>query len=71
MKVFGPVPSRRLGQSLGVNNIPPKRCSYSCVYCQLGRTDKMQIDRQAFYSPEELEKELEKSLDSLISRGIK
>ena len=34
---FGPVPSRRLGQSLGINNIPPKICSYACVYCQLGR----------------------------------
>jgi len=38
MKSFGPVPSRRLGRSLGINNIPPKLCSYSCVYCQLGRT---------------------------------
>ena len=71
MKVFGPVPSRRLGQSLGVNNIPPKRCSYSCVYCQLGRTDKMQIERQAFYSPEELEKELETKLGQLKNSGDK
>lgn len=51
---FGPVPSRRLGRSLGINNIPPKVCSYSCVYCQLGRTIKMQVDRQAFYEPEEI-----------------
>ncbi|RLG67558.1 radical SAM protein, partial [archaeon] len=35
---FGPVPSRRLGSSLGVNNIPSKYCTYSCVYCQVGRT---------------------------------
>jgi wyosine [tRNA(Phe)-imidazoG37] synthetase (radical SAM superfamily) len=48
---FGPVPSRRLGRSLGINNIPPKICSYSCVYCQLGRTDQMQVRRQAFYEP--------------------
>jgi len=41
--VFGPVPSRRLGKSLGVNNIPPKICSYSCVYCQLGRTIRYSI----------------------------
>jgi len=34
--VFGPVPSRRLGKSLGVNNIPHKVCSYSCMYCQVG-----------------------------------
>jgi wyosine [tRNA(Phe)-imidazoG37] synthetase (radical SAM superfamily) len=51
MIAFGPVPSRRLGRSLGINNIPPKVCSYSCVYCQLGRTLKMQADRQAFYEP--------------------
>ena len=38
MLTFGPVPSRRLGRSLGINNIPLKVCSYSCVYCQLGPT---------------------------------
>lgn len=52
--VFGPVPSRRLGHSLGINNIPPKICTYSCVYCQVGRTMNMQIERQAFYEPEKL-----------------
>ena len=52
MIVFGPVPSRRLGRSLGINNIPPKMCTYSCVYCQLGRTMKMQVGRSAFYGPE-------------------
>ena len=40
--VFGPVPSRRLGKSLGVNNIPAKICSYACVYCQLGKAIKME-----------------------------
>lgn len=54
MIAFGPVPSRRLGRSVGVNNIPPKVCSYSCVYCQLGRTLKMQVEREAFYPPEEV-----------------
>lgn len=47
--VFGPVPSRRLGRSLGVNNVPPKHCSYSCVYCQLGRTTDLTCARRAFY----------------------
>ena len=47
--VFGPVPSRRLGRSLGVNNIPPKHCTYSCVYCQLGRTDHLTVNRRRFY----------------------
>ena len=54
MIAFGPIPSRRLGHSLGINNIPPKICSYSCVYCQLGRTLKLQAGRQIFYSPEEI-----------------
>ncbi len=54
MLAFGPVPSRRLGRSLGINNIPPKVCTYSCVYCQLGRTLQMEVDRCQFYEPEEL-----------------
>ena len=54
MIAFGPVPSRRLGRSLGINNIPPKVCTYSCVYCQLGRTIKMQVERSAFYEPEDI-----------------
>ncbi len=52
--IFGPVPSRRLGRSLGINNIPPKTCTYSCIYCQLGTTIKMQVERQAFYEPEDI-----------------
>ena len=54
MIAFGPVPSRRLGRSLGVNNIPPKVCTYSCVYCQLGRTIRMRVECRAFYEPEEV-----------------
>ncbi|HHI01100.1 MAG TPA: radical SAM protein, partial [Thermococcus litoralis] len=52
MIAFGPVPSRRLGKSLGINNIPDKVCSYACVYCQIGRTLKMEIERRSFYPPE-------------------
>jgi len=55
---FGPVPSRRLGKSLGINNIPPKICTYSCVYCQLGRTVKMNVERKEFYKTEELFKDV-------------
>lgn len=51
MIAFGPVPSRRLGRSLGINNIPPKVCSYACVYCQLGRAIKMDSERRPFYEP--------------------
>lgn len=51
---FGPVPSRRLGRSLGINNIPPKVCTYSCVYCQLGRTTRMQVERDGFHDPDKV-----------------
>ena len=60
MITFGPVPSRRLGRSLGINNIPPKVCSYSCVYCQVGRTLNIQVERRAFYEPEKI---LEEAID--------
>lgn len=50
---FGPVPSRRLGKSLGVNNIIyPKTCSYGCIYCQAGRTLRKSCRRESFYKPE-------------------
>ena len=52
--IFGPVPSRRLGRSIGINHIPPKICTYSCVYCQLGRTGQMQIKARSFYNPEDI-----------------
>lgn len=54
MIAFGPVPSRRLGFSLGVNHIPPKTCTYACVYCQVGRTTDMRIEPRAFFSPDEV-----------------
>lgn len=69
MRVFGPVPSRRLGQSLGINNIPSKHCTYSCVYCQLGRTNKMQMTRNEFYSPEDLFNEMELKINELKKAG--
>ena len=62
MFVFGPVPSRRLGKSLGINNIPDKICSYACVYCQIGNTLRMEIERREYYSPEEIYKEVEKKV---------
>ncbi len=63
MLTFGPVPSRRLGNSLGINNIPPKICSYSCIYCQLGRTKKIQVHRQEFYSIDEIVRSVEERLE--------
>jgi len=52
--VFGPVPSRRLGHSLGINNIPPKICTYSCIYCQLGNTINMPAERENFYMTKDI-----------------
>ncbi len=49
MITFGPVPSRRLGYSLGVNHIPPKNCTYSCIYCQVGRTTNLTVTRKNFF----------------------
>ncbi|OPY05141.1 MAG: molybdenum cofactor biosynthesis protein A [Syntrophorhabdus sp. PtaB.Bin184] len=49
--VFGPVPSRRLGYSLGVDIIPPKYCTYDCIYCQIGKTTDKDIRRKSFYDP--------------------
>jgi len=69
MKAYGPVPSRRLGRSLGINNIPPKICTYSCVYCQLGRTIEMSTTRANFYDPEELKKEVAKKVAESCSEG--
>ena len=51
---FGPIPSRRLGRSIGINNIPPKICSYGCIYCQIGRAIKMDNQRREYYKPEEV-----------------
>jgi wyosine [tRNA(Phe)-imidazoG37] synthetase (radical SAM superfamily) len=51
---FGPVRSRRLGWSLGINNVLPKSCTYSCVYCQVGATDRARRDRAVFYDPDEV-----------------
>jgi len=44
--IFGPVPSRRLGRSLGVDLVPFKTCSYDCIYCQLGRTTNKTLERK-------------------------
>ncbi|MEJ2096040.1 MAG: radical SAM protein [Deltaproteobacteria bacterium] len=66
---FGPVPSRRLGRSLGVNNIPAKTCSYGCVYCQVGRTTCMEIQPQAFYASEFILKDIGAKLAKIRSAG--
>jgi wyosine [tRNA(Phe)-imidazoG37] synthetase (radical SAM superfamily) len=46
---FGPVPSRRLGRSLGIDFVPFKTCSYDCIYCQLGRTTAKTVERKEYF----------------------
>jgi wyosine [tRNA(Phe)-imidazoG37] synthetase (radical SAM superfamily) len=53
-EVFGPVPSRRLGRSLGIDLVPLKTCTYDCIYCQLGRTTLKTVERQAYVSLEKV-----------------
>lgn len=69
MIAFGPVPSRRLGRSLGINNIPPKACSYSCVYCQVGPTTVTETAPRAFYPAQEILRSVEDRLEALARRG--
>jgi len=52
--VYGPVPSRRLGRSLGIDVVPFKVCSYDCVYCQLGSCGKPVIERKSHINPDEI-----------------
>jgi wyosine [tRNA(Phe)-imidazoG37] synthetase (radical SAM superfamily) len=70
MIAFGPVPSRRLGRSLGINNIPARICSYSCAYCQVGKTLQMEVQRRSFYSPQEIYQEVKEKVDSSRNLGL-
>lgn len=71
MLTFGPVPSRRLGRSLGINNIPPKHCSYSCLYCQVGRTIRKEAEPRTFYQPGEIFQAVKKRVSAAQAVGEK
>ncbi|SHG21587.1 Wyosine [tRNA(Phe)-imidazoG37] synthetase, radical SAM superfamily [Desulfacinum infernum DSM 9756] len=60
--VFGPVPSRRLGRSLGVDLVPFKTCTYDCIYCQLGRTTRKTVTRREWVPLEDVLSELKDKL---------
>lgn len=62
--IFGPVPSRRLGRSLGVDLIPFKTCTYDCIYCQLGRTTNKTIERKEWTPVDCIIEQLRSKLDS-------
>lgn len=69
MIAFGPVPSRRLGYSLGINHIPPKYCPYSCIYCQVGRTTHMELTRRFFYPLDQILREVERKITDSTQIG--
>jgi wyosine [tRNA(Phe)-imidazoG37] synthetase (radical SAM superfamily) len=60
--IYGPIPSRRLGRSLGISPIPDKTCNFSCIYCMLGRTDHLTGKRQAFFPVPDILAELQDAL---------
>ncbi len=68
--VFGPVPSRRLGQSLGIDTIPLKTCNWNCVYCQLGRTMPLTNERREYVPVEDILLEAEQVLRSRVNGEI-
>jgi wyosine [tRNA(Phe)-imidazoG37] synthetase (radical SAM superfamily) len=66
---YGPVPSRRIGRSIGINNVPPKVCSYSCVYCQLGRSLRLEIKPRQFYKPDKVVEKAGAQLEKARQKG--
>ncbi len=60
--VFGPVPSRRLGISLGVDIIPFKTCSLDCIYCECSKTTNLSLRRESFVSVDAILGEIKKSI---------
>jgi len=61
--IYGPVPSRRLGKSVGVDPLPPKTCNFQCIYCQLGRTTNFTNERQNFFPKKEICIEIEEAIN--------
>jgi wyosine [tRNA(Phe)-imidazoG37] synthetase (radical SAM superfamily) len=62
--IFGPVPSRRLGQSLGIDPIPLKTCNWNCVYCQLGRTAPLTDERRDYFPRDQIVEQVKTALEA-------
>jgi len=62
--IYGPVASRRLGRSLGIDLIPHKTCSYDCIYCQLGRTTNKTIEKREYVPVKDVLEELREKLSA-------
>ena len=69
-RVFGPVPSRRLGRSLGVDPIPFKTCNWNCVYCQLGRSAPLRTERESFFPAGSIVDEVVETLDRIGKQSV-
>jgi len=63
--VFGPVPSRRLGISLGVDLVVSKSCNLNCIFCECGATKKIQLERQRFKDMDEILNEIQSVLKNI------
>ena len=63
--LYGPIPSRRLGRSLGISPIPDKTCNYSCIYCMLGRTDHFTNERRDWFPLQDILAELDDALRTI------
>jgi len=66
-RIFGPVPSRRLGISLGIDVVPYKTCTFDCVYCECGATTDLRVERGEFFPLEEVVEELTDALAEMHS----
>src|SRR4030042_2146828 len=65
--LYGPVPSRRLGRSLGIDLVPHKICTYDCIYCQIGKTTRRTLLRKEYVPVKEVLKEVELFLQEKLS----
>lgn len=68
--VFGPIPSRRMGNSLGISPISKRSCSYSCVYCQLGRTRNMMSEPKSFFKVSDIIYEFKMYLEEKVDFDV-
>ncbi len=70
MFTFGPIPSRRLGFSLGINHIPPKNCTFTCVYCQVGRSTYLSTERREFFKVADIMAEAKEKIEQCHQNGL-
>lgn len=68
--IYGPIPSRRLGKSLGISTIPKKTCNYGCIYCMLDKTDKMTNTPKYYYEVSDILQQLQQVIDQKIEFDV-